>query len=204
MFISAYGNFLLGTFCGNLLVDGLVALTDATGFVGVAIIGAIWEFLVMTGMHMVVLMPFLTAYFTLGYQTGAIMGASCATWACFGIALGAFLKIKNKDNKQMALGCFVSGIVGGVTEPTLYGLCFKYKRLFAPLMIGGAVGGAWMGITKVCSYVMGSSNFLSLISYTGGSKANLINGCIACLASFIVSAICAYIFGVTKEEANAE
>ena len=194
----------MGTFAGNFLCNGLVWVTDKTGFLGFALIGGIWEFLVMTGMHMVVLMPFLTSYFMLGYQTGAIMGAACATWAAFGVALGAFLRIRNKENKQMALGCFISGLVGGVTEPTIFGLCFKYKRLFGALVAGGAVGGAWMGITKVCSYVMGSSNFLSLIAYTGGSQANLINGCVACIASMIVSAIVAYLFGFTKEEVDAD
>ena len=42
------------------------------------------------------------------------------------IALGAFLKIKNQGEKTLALGYFISGIVGGVTEPVLDGILSKY------------------------------------------------------------------------------
>jgi PTS system beta-glucosides-specific IIC component len=40
--------------------------------------------------------------------------------------LGAFLKIKNQGEKTLALGYFISGIVGGVTEPVLDGILSKY------------------------------------------------------------------------------
>lgn len=194
----------MGTIVGNAISGALVWFGNTTGFVGVALIGAIWEFLVITGMHMVVTVPFMLSYFELGYQSGAIMGASCATWACFGVALGAFLRLKNKQDKSMSLGFFISGILGGVTEPTLYGLCFKFKRCFISLAIGGAVGGAYMGLFDVKAYVMGSTNFLSVLGYTGGSTANLINGCIACVLSLVVAAVSTYLIGFTKQELGTD
>lgn len=100
----------------------------------------------------------------------------------------------------MSLGFFVSGLLGGVTEPTLYGLCFKFKRCFISLAIGGAVGGAYMGLFDVKAYVMGSTNFLSLLSFTGGSTSNLVNGCIACILSLLAAAVATYFIGFTKEE----
>lgn len=193
----------LGTIVGNAITGFLVWFGTATGFVGVAFIGAIWSFLVITGMHMVVIVPFMLSYFELGYQSGAILGASCATWACFGVALGAFLRLKNAQDKSMSLGFFVSGLLGGVTEPTLYGLCFKFKRCFISLAIGGAVGGAYMGLFDVKAYVMGSTNFLSLLSFTGGSTGNLVNGCIACILSLLAAAVATYFIGFTKEELGA-
>lgn len=194
----------IGTIIGNGISGGLVWFGNTTGFIGVAFIGAIWEFLVMTGMHMVVIMPFMLSYFEVGYQAGAIMGANAATWACFGVALGAFLRLRNKSDKSMSLGCFVSGLLGGVTEPALYGLCFKFKRCFIALAIGGAIGGAYMGLFDVKSYVMTSTNFLGLLSYTGGSSANFVNGCIACLLSLISAAVATYLLGFSKEELNPD
>lgn len=193
----------LGTILSGSVSGGLLVLTSVTGFVGYAVIGALWEFLVMTGMHLVVLMPFLMDFMEKGYMEGAILGASCATWACFGVALGAFLRLKNKEEKSMSLGFFVSGILGGVTEPALYGLCFKYRRCFISLAIGGAVGAAYGGITNVVSYMMASSNFMLLLSFFGGTTANTVNGIIACVMSMVVAAIATYLIGFSKDELKA-
>lgn len=193
----------IGTIAGNLLGGGIVAFGNATGFLGVAVLGAIWELLVLTGMHMVVTMPFFLLFFEQGYQSGAILGASCATWACFGVALGAFLRMKKKEDKSMSLGFFISGIIGGVTEPTLYGLCLQHRRCFIPLMLGGFAGGAYMGIANVCQYVLAGSNFLSVIGFTGGTTANLVNGVIACILSMVVATVATYFIGFSKEELEA-
>jgi hypothetical protein len=50
---------------------------------------------------------------------------------------------------KAALGYFVSGIVGGVTEPALYGLGLRYRRPLIGLAVGGFVGGVWAGATHV-------------------------------------------------------
>lgn len=193
----------LGTILSGFVSTGLNVFTEATGFVGYAVIGALWEFLVMTGMHIPVIIPFQMEYMQTGFMAGAIQGASCATWACFGVALGAFLRLKNKEEKNVSLGYFISGTLGGVTEPTLYGLCFKYRRCFISLAIGGAIGGAYAGITNVVSYMMASSNIMSVLGYAGGSTANLINGTIACVLSLVVAAIATYLIGFSKEELKA-
>ncbi len=190
----------LGTIIGNTISGSLVLFSNATGFIGVAVLGAIWEFLVVTGMHLPIFMSFMLDYIETGYQSGAILGASCATWACFGVALGAFLRLHNKESKSMSLGFFVSGLVGGVTEPTLYGLCFKYRRCFLSLAIGGAIGGAYMGIFDVKAYVMASTNFLSVLSFTGGNTANLVHGVIALCLSLVAAAVATYFIGFSKEE----
>lgn len=190
----------LGTIIGNGIGAGLAAFGQTTGFFGLAIISALWEFLVMTGMHLALMMPMMASYFETGVMTGPAQAGGFATWACFGVALGAALRLKNKKEKTSAFGAFVSGIVGTVTEPTLYGICFKYKRCFIGLLLGGFIGGAYAGITNVCTYVLSSGNFLSLLGYTGGSTANLVNGVIACLLSLVSAAIFTFIFGFSKEE----
>lgn len=193
----------LGNNIANAIGGGIAAFGNATGFFGVAVIGAIWEFLVMTGMHVPVIMTFMVDYMQKGYMTGAALGGNTATWACWGVALGVFLRLKNKQEKSAAGGFFISGIVGGITEPTLYGLCMKYRRCFIALVIGGFVGGAYLGITNVCAYMMGSSNFLNLISFTGGTTANLVNGIIGCVLSLAVAAVATYFIGFSKDDLKA-
>lgn len=191
----------LGTNIGNAIGDGIATFGGATGFFGVAVLGAIWQFLVMTGMHVAVLMPFLMDFMEKGYQTGAILGPMAAQWACWAVGLGAFLRLKNKQEKSQALGFFVSGFLGGVTEPTMYGLCMKYKKCWLGIIAGGFVGGAYLGISHACQYVLvTASNFLALIGYTGGSTMNLVNGIIGCVLGLVTSVIVVYFFGFSKEE----
>lgn len=193
----------LGNIIANALGAGIAAF-GSLGFIGSAFIGAIWEFLVMTGMHGPVIMTMMVDFFEKGYMSGAGVAPAAATWACWGVALGAFLRLKNKQEKSTAGGFFVSGIVGGITEPTLYGLCMKYRRCFLTLVIGGAVGGAYLGFTKVCTYVMGgASNFLNLINYTGSTTANLVNGIIGNLLALVVAAVATYFIGFSKDELKA-
>lgn len=190
----------VGTFLSNTLIGGLTAFSQATGFFGVAVMGALWEFLVMTGMHVPVILAFQVQLVELGYQTGAILGGHVATWATWGVALGAFLRLKNKQEKTASLGFFASGVLGGITEPTLYGLCMKYTRCFIPLMIGGFAGGAWMGITQVRRYTAGSASILNLLRFVGGSTSNLVNAIIASVISLSVAAVATYFIGFRKEE----
>ena len=139
-----------------------------------------------------------------GYQSGPILGATCATWAAFGVALGAFFRLKDKQEKATAGGFFISGVVGGITEPVLYGTCMKYRRCFISLMIGGFVGGAYLGITNAIQWVMaGGTNFLMLLGFTGGSTANLVNGIIGSLLSMVAAAVATYFIGFSKDELKA-
>lgn len=192
-----------GSILGAFISNGLIAFGQVGGFLAVAVVAALWEFLVLTGMHMVLIMFMMNSLFTTGVLEGVCTSGIYATAACFGVALGAFLRLKNKEDRSMSLGFFVSGILGGVTEPTLYGLCFKYKRTFIPLMIGGFAGGAYAGLTHVTGYILASTNLMLVLSFVGGNTANLVNGCIAFTLSLAVAAVCTYFFGFSKEELKA-
>lgn len=193
----------VGSVVGDWLGNALIAFGNVGGFIAVAVVAAAWEFLVMSGMHTALIMFAITCMMSTGYDNFVLVAGSCATWAAFGMALGAFLRLKNKTEKSLSLSYFVAGILGGVTEPVLYGVGFKYKRPFVALALGGAVGGLYAGITHVTVYVMGATNFLGLTAYVAGGTANSINGIISCLLSMIATAVFTYLFGFKKEDLNA-
>lgn len=191
----------LGNIVGGALGGALAAFSQATGFIGVGLIGALWGFLVMTGMHVAVLMPFLADFLAKGYQSGAILGGVANSFASMGVCVGAFLYFKNKREKADALGFFLSSFVGGVGEPIVYGLLMEYKRCWLGVLAGGFVGGAFLGITNVAQYVLvTASNFLQLLGFTGGSTFNLVCGLLGALIAFVVSAVVTYFFGFAKGE----
>lgn len=194
----------LGAFLGGYIGNALLAFGDVGGFLAVAVVAALWEFLVMTGMHQVLIVFAISAMMTNGVDNFVLTAGGYATWAAFGMALGAFLRLRNKNEKALALGYFISGILGGVTEPALYGVGFKYKRPFVAMAIGGFLGGLYAGLTHVGTYVMGATNFLSVLGYVSGGTGNMINGCIGCVIALGASAALTYFFGFTAADLEPE
>ncbi len=97
-------------------------------------------------------------------------------FACCGMALGAALRLKNKEDKALGLSCMLTSLVGGL----------------------------YAGFTHVTYHVMISILVLAPLSYTAGGTANMINGTIASVLAMIVSAVITYFFGFTKEDINGE
>ena len=177
----------------------MIAFGNYGGFVAVALVAALWQLLVISGMHTVLITFAMVNAMSFGSDAFVMPAASCATYATFGMALGAFLRIRNKSEKSMAGGCFVSGILGGVTEPAMFGIGLKYKKPIIGLMIGGAVGGLYAGITGAGVYTRSVSNFLGFLGYLAGGTGNFVNGIIASILAFAVAAVCTYLFGFDKQ-----
>lgn len=190
----------IGNIFGQWIGDGLISFGNIGGFVAVAVVAALWELLVMTGMHMVLITFALTALMTNGVDNFVMVAAVLATWATFGLSLGAALRIRDKEEKALTFGYVVSGIVGGVTEPTIYGVMLKYKRTIAALIVGGGFAGAYAGLTHVGMYVAGASNFLSVVGYFAGGRTNIVNGFIATAIAFFGTAALTYFFGFRDDE----
>ena len=189
----------LGTNIGALISSSLLLIGEKTGFLGIAIVAVLWPFLVMTGMHLALMMPMMANFFETGVAQGILLSGAYAIWAIYGVALGAFFRLKNKE-KSAAFGYFISGIVGGISEPTLYGISLKYRKNLITMMIGAAVGAAYAGIMGVQAYVMTAANFLYFLSFVGGTSINIIHGTISVILSFVVAALLSYFFGFSKEE----
>lgn len=190
----------LGSTVGDFVGNGLLKFGDVGGFLAIAVVAALWEFLVISGMHAVLVIFAMTALMTNGVDNFILVAAGLATWAAYVMALGTFLRLKDKEEKSLALGYVISGILGGVTEPVLYGVGFRYKRPFAALAAGGFLGGLYAGITHVGLYVMGATNFLHILSFMGGSTANFVNACIAVAISFLATAALTYLYGFKKSD----
>ena len=189
-----------GAYIGQYVSSGLIAFGNVGGFIAVAVIAALWEFLVMSGMHVVMIVTVLNVYMSTGYETVIWPAALCATADTFGLALGAFLRIRDKEEKSLSLGYFISGIVGGVTEPALYGIGLKYKRPLLALMAGGACGGLYVGLTHAYMYALGATNFLMVLSFSGGEGMNFVNGCISCLIAMVSAAAFTFLFGFDRND----
>ena len=70
----------LGTIVGNAISGGLAWFGMTTGWFGVAVIAALWEFLVMSGMHLALMMPMMADFFETGIGSGPMNAGNFATW----------------------------------------------------------------------------------------------------------------------------
>ena len=70
-------------------------------------------------------------------------------FACFGATAGVlFLSIRDRDTdmRQTASGALAAGLFGGISEPSLYGIHLRFKRIYPLMLTGCVVGGLVIGI----------------------------------------------------------
>lgn len=80
----------------------------------------------------------------LGYDT-MLPVTTGTNYAIAGAVLAIALKSHFKDIKQLGTTTGISALVGGVTEPAIYGLVLKYKRPFYICMAATGLGGLVAG-----------------------------------------------------------
>lgn len=194
----------LGTELGQLVSTGIFALGEGGGIlrvIGTTIVGGIWQILVVTGMHVALIQLAKIPLLEVGYDPFVFVSSNAALFAVFGMCFGAFLRIRKKEEKSQALGFFISGLIGGVTEPALFGLAMRYKRPMIGMIAGGAAGGFLAGLLNVVFYnAGGGSNFLCLLAYLPGGTTNMIMTLISYGVGFVVAAVVTYLFGFEKKD----
>ena len=125
----------IGNWIGMLLSAFFEGLYNIAGPLAIALLGAFWPFFVATGMHVAIVQIALINITTLGYDPIVLAGANIANYALMGMTLAYFLRTKGEE-KQMASANVVTLIVGGISEPTLFGILLRerwYARLSADL-----------------------------------------------------------------------
>lgn len=159
--LLVFGPF--GVNVGNLIGDAIVFLSSKSGIITGAIMGISWTYLTVLGLHWG-LVPIILENIAKGGDPIYAM-AGMAIFAQLGVALGIFLKTKDKKLKTLAGSTFLPGALSGVTEPIIYGLLTRYKRTFIYVSIAGGLGGAMSGLAGVKMEVFAFVSVLSLPAF---------------------------------------
>lgn len=193
----------IGGWLGNALCDVLLGLGNipVLGVLVVGLIGGLWEFLVMTGMHQVFITNMVVIFMSVGFEGVVSPGATCASVAVSGMLLGALLRIKDKDERSLTVSYLISAFIGGITEPGLYGTGLKFKRPFVGLFAGGFAGALYCAMMGVESYALVPvASFLALSGFAGGPEGNFMHGIIGGVIAIVVAAVVTYFTGFDKDE----
>ena len=195
----------IGTWIGNVIAAFFKWLEVNAGWAVPTLVGTLNPLLVMTGTHYGLIPIGINNLATAGFDTvvGPGMLTSNVAQGAAGLAVG--LRTRNKDTKQLAMSAGLTGVLG-ITEPVLYGVNLKFIYPLISAMIGGGVGGLYLGITGVGRYASGSPGLLVLPAYIGGdSMANLVNACIGTVIAMVVSfVVCYVLYGVWKKQGKLE
>jgi PTS system beta-glucosides-specific IIC component len=125
------------------LANGITFLYELSPIVSGIIAGALWQVLVVLGIHWAFVPIFMNNIAVNGYDKIKPLVAP-SNFAQAGAALGVFLKTKNPKIKAIAGSAAVTGIFG-IVEPIIYGISLRYKKPMLWAIIGGAIGGAITG-----------------------------------------------------------
>ena len=141
--IGPFG-YLLGAWIGT----GLAWMNGNAPFVFALLIPMLYPFLVPLGLHWPLNALMLVNIDTLGYDF--IQGPMGAwNFACFG-ATAAVLAISLRDHdplmRQTSGSALAAGLLGGISEPSLYGIHLRYKKIYPRMLVGCFAGGLTIAI----------------------------------------------------------
>ena len=138
----------IGVYVGAWLANLLQAINNISPFIFCIIIPLVYPFMVPLGLHWPINAIMLLNINNNGYDF--IQGPMGAwNFACFGATAGVMvvaMRHKERDMRVTATGALFAGLVGGISEPSLYGIHLRFKRIYPRMLVGCVVGGIIQGI----------------------------------------------------------
>ena len=201
----------LGVWIGTGLGTALFWLNSHAPIIFAILIPMVYPFLVPLGLHwpLNALMLANIASEATGH-TDFIQGPMGAwNFACFGATAAVLVwSIRDKDNemRQTATGALFAGLLGGISEPSLYGIHLRFKRIYPFMLAGCAVGGIVEGLGSMLGGLNGVTTttfaFTSLLTIPVFNPIWLYS--IAVAAAFGTSFFLIVTFGYRTKEERAE
>lgn len=187
---------------GAWLGDGLAAIIGwINGYAGWAIpliVGALSPLLVMTGMHYALISVAINNLAKVGWENIVGPGMLVSNIAQGGAALAVATKTKDSKLKALGISTGISAVLG-ITEPALYGVNLRYKNPLIASMIGGGIGGLFLGIMGVRRFQQVPPVLLSLPSFIGNDFRNFWFAVIGLVISFIAAYVIQLFMGIPEE-----
>lgn len=185
----------LGAFIGNVLADAYTALYSFSPALAGAVIGFIWQPMVVLGVQWGMIPVIIRNISVNGIDTILpLLGP--AVMAQAGAAMAVSLLAKNKNRKALAFSCAVTAILG-VTEPALYGVNVPLKRPMLAACIAGAIGGAIVGNAHSGAVSFAFPSILTLVVYLGKGFWTFF---ICLVLDFVLGFILTMLFGIKEPD----
>lgn len=188
---------------GNYLSIGIANivgwLANINQIVTGAVIGGIWNILIMFGVHWapntMVIIPEIART---GHSAFIAYGAT-ANFGMAGAAFAIFMRSRNQKLKTFSLTAITSVFLSGIVEPAIYGLGVKFKTPLVAGCLGAALGGAFMGAFDVIGNAFVFGGLTTIPAFAGPTLWAYVIGL---AISFFGGMILTLILGVKDPEAE--
>lgn len=194
-FISLFIIGPAGRALGNGISSTLGAVIGGGGAIAGLLFGGLYSSIVITGVH--------HSFHAFEAEMIKNLGGNylLPIWAMAnvsqgGAAIGAFFKTKNEKIKAIALPAALSCLLG-ITEAAIFGVNLRLVRPFIGAAIGGALGGAYVVITKVYMTGVGVTGIPGTAIVANG---NMLNYLIGMVIAFVGAMAATWILGVKEAE----
>ncbi|WP_439443288.1 beta-glucoside-specific PTS transporter subunit IIABC [Listeria aquatica] len=195
---AVFGPF--GVYVGEALAKFINALMSTNGWIAGAFIGGVWNIMVIFGLQWAVNPIMIQNISVLGYDKIVPLSAA-ANFGMAGAALGTLIKTKDKKMKSFSVSALLSIFFAGITEPAIYGIAVRYKKPLIAAVLGGAIGGAFIGGMSVNAYAFVFGGLTTLPAFVGKTFVYYVIGLLIC---FVVGTVATLILGLGEEEQTPE
>ena len=182
----------VGVVVGNGIGAGVAWLSATAPWLFYVLVPAFWIFLVALGIHWAMISIGIADLAATGGSVifGAAMGYQ---YAIMGIAVAVLIRSardKKKEMRDTAAAATLSVAIGGITEPTIYGIVLRYRKVLWLQMITAAATGAVLGFFSQNMVGFSPSPFLSL-----PIMDPVIGGALGIATALVVAIVLVWIFG---------
>ena len=201
----------LGVWIGTGLGTALFWLNSHAPIIFAILIPMVYPFLVPLGLHWPLNALMLANIASAATNHTDFIQGPMGAWnfACFGATAAVLVwSVRDKDNemRQTATGALFAGLLGGISEPSLYGIHLRFKRIYPFMLVGCAVGGLVQGIGSMLGGIEGVTTttfaFTSLLTIPVFNPMWLYG--IAVAAAFATSFFLIVTFCYRTKEERAE
>ena len=179
----------------NAIANGYNALVAFAPALAGAIIGGLWQVVVIFGVHWGITPVVLANFDMYGYDTFQAF-QTIAVVAQVAAACGVSIKSRNKEFKGVALSAGVTGIFG-ITEPTIYGVTLRLKKPFICGCAGGAIGAVVLSFFHSAYYAYaGLPGLLTIVNaISKDAPMSFIGEAVACVIASVITIVAIQIVG---------
>ncbi|WP_295804524.1 glucose PTS transporter subunit IIA [uncultured Corynebacterium sp.] len=209
LFVIPLTAFIIGPFgvwAGNGIGAGLSWMNDNAPFVFALAIPMLYPFLVPLGLHWPLNALMLVNIQTLGYDF--IQGPMGAwNFACFGATAGVLaLSIRDRDTvmRQTSGSALLAGLLGGISEPSLYGIHLRYKRIYPRMLVGCFAGGLTVALLTLGTNGITTNAFVFTSILTIPVFTPMAKYAISIAVAFIVAFLLIFFTDYRTPEERAE
>jgi len=200
--------FFLMTAAGGLSIligDSATWLLGTAGGLAGFVLGGLFLPMVMTGMHQTLTPIHATLIEQNGY-TILLPVLAMAGAGQIGSAIAVFFRLRRNTSITKTIKSALPAGFLGVGEPLIYGVTLPLGRPFITACVGGAFGGAVIGLFDQFGYTIGSvaigASDLSLFPLLDGSHGKAVAALgYACglLTAYVVGFVATWFFGFSAE-----